>query len=49
LTVLRVNCDKSGRSGQYRVDRQIERYDIDARLFDWSDEITVDCPRKRER
>ena len=24
----------------------IERYGIDAKLFDWSDEITADCPRK---
>jgi hypothetical protein len=22
-------------------------YGIDAKLFDWSDEITADCPRKR--
>ena len=22
------------------------RYGIDAKLFDWSDEITADCPRK---
>jgi hypothetical protein len=27
-------------------DRLIERYGIDAKLFDWSDEITADCPRK---
>jgi hypothetical protein len=24
----------------------IARYAIDAKLFDWSDEITADCPRK---
>jgi len=46
LTVLRITCDKCGRSGQYRVDRLIMRYGIDAKLFDWSDEITVDCPRR---
>jgi hypothetical protein len=27
----------------------IERYGIDAKLFDWSDEITADCPRKQAR
>jgi len=42
LTVLRITCDKCGRSGQYRVDRLIMRYGIDAKLFDWSDEITAD-------
>jgi hypothetical protein len=49
LTVLRITCDKCGRSGQYRVDRLIMRYGIDAKLFDWSDEIMNDqcgarCP-----
>jgi hypothetical protein len=23
------------------------RYGIDAKLFDWSDEITADCPRRQ--
>jgi len=27
----------------------IERYGIDAKLFDWSDEITADCPRANRR
>ena len=38
LTVLRITCDKCGRSGQYRVDRLIMRYGIDAKLFDRPDE-----------
>jgi hypothetical protein len=25
------------------------RYGIDAKLFDWSDEITANCPRKQAR
>jgi hypothetical protein len=41
LTVLRITCDKCGRSGQYRADRLIMRYGIDAKLFDWSDGITA--------
>jgi hypothetical protein len=49
LTVLRITCDKCGRSGQYRVDRLSMRYGIDATLFDWLDEITADCPRKRAK
>ena len=42
LAVLRITCDRCSRSGQYRVDRLIMRYGIDAKLFEWSDEITAD-------
>jgi hypothetical protein len=48
-TVMRIACDKCGRSGQYRVDRLIMGYGIDAKLFDWLDEITADCPRKQAK
>jgi hypothetical protein len=47
LDVLNVGCEKCGRRGRYHVDRLIDRYGIDAKLFDWSDEITADCPRKQ--
>ena len=46
---LRITCDKCGRSGQYRVDRLVQRYGINAKLFEWSDEITADCPRKHSK
>jgi hypothetical protein len=49
LTVLRITCDKCGCSDQYRVDRLIVRYGIEAKLFDWSAEITANCPRRRAR
>jgi hypothetical protein len=49
LAVLRVTCDKCGRSGQYRIDPLIMRYGIDAKLFEWSDKITADCPRRQAR
>ena len=49
LTVLRITCDKCGRSGQYRVDPLIMPYGIDAKLFDWSDGITADCPRSHSK
>ena len=49
LTVLRIEGEKRGRSGQYRLDRLIMRYGIDAKLFEWSDEITADCPRKQAK
>ena len=29
--------------------RLIARYGLDAKLFDWSDEITADCPRKQAK
>src|SRR5215471_6397953 len=46
LEVLNVECDKCGRRGRYHLHRLIERYGIEAKLFDWSDEITADCPRR---
>jgi hypothetical protein len=46
LGVLRIECDKCGRRGQYPLHRLIARYGIDAKLFD---EITADCPRKQAR
>jgi len=49
LDVLSVECDKCGRFSRYHLDRLIERYGIDAKLFDWSDEVTADCPRKQAK
>ena len=46
LTVLRIECHKCGRRGRYHLHRLIERCGIDAKLSDWSDEITADRPRK---
>jgi hypothetical protein len=43
---LGSRADLSRVSGALTFDRLIERYGIDAKLFDWSDEITADCPRK---
>jgi hypothetical protein len=45
--VLNVECDKCGRKGRYHLHGLIECYGIDAKLFDWSDEITADRPRKQ--
>jgi len=39
--------EKCGRRGRYPLDRLIESYGINAKLFVWSDEITGDYPRKR--
>jgi hypothetical protein len=38
-----------GRRGGYHLYRLLECYGIDAKLFDWSDEIKADCPRKQAR
>ena len=46
LDVLRIESDKCGRRGRYRVDRLVKKYGIDAKLFAWSDEVTADCPSK---
>jgi hypothetical protein len=47
LAVPRIECNKCGRAGRYRVDWLIERYGIDAKLFEWSDEMTADLRRKQ--
>jgi hypothetical protein len=47
LEVLRLECDKCGRHGRYRLDRLIEQDGIDAKLFDWEPE--ADCPRKQAK
>ena len=47
LEALNLVCDKRGRRGRYRVDRLIDQYGIDAKLFDWEPE--ADCPRKQAK
>ena len=49
LDALNVECTKCGRRRRYRLDRLIERYGIDAKLFDWTDEITADSPSKQAK
>ena len=46
LDVITVQCE-CGRFRRYHVDRLIERYGIDAKLFEWEPE--ADCPRKVAR
>jgi hypothetical protein len=46
LDVLRVECEKCGRAGQYRVDRLLRQLGRDAKLTDWLYDLTKDCPRK---
>jgi hypothetical protein len=46
LDILRVECLKCDRHGQYRVDQLYVRLGPDAKLTYWLAEITKDCPRK---
>ena len=46
LDVLHVACKKCDRRGQYPVARLIERHGCEAKLVDWKDQITADCPRR---
>jgi hypothetical protein len=47
--VLRVTCEKCGRDGRYIVARLIRQRGRDARLIDWLDELTAECPKKVAR
>ena len=46
LDQIRLACDKRGRDGCCGLNRLIERHGRDAKLVDWLDEITADCPKK---
>ena len=45
LSVLRIVCEKCGRSGQYPVAKMIEKHGRDYMLTTFTDEVTADCPR----
>ena len=45
--VLRVACCRCDRRGQDTVAKLIERYGRDARLVDWTEVLTGDCPGAR--
>ena len=49
LDVLRVSCEKCGRDGSYRLNGLIEKGGRDAKLIDWLDELTAECPKKIAR
>jgi hypothetical protein len=46
LDMLRVSCDKCGRDGCYGLAKLIDKRGRDAKLVDWLDELTADCPKK---
>jgi hypothetical protein len=47
LDVLRVECEKCGRPGRYRVTTLAEQIGWDGKLTDWLYDLTKDCPRKQ--
>jgi hypothetical protein len=47
LNMLRLHCPKCGRSGQYRIDRLMERYSPDTALPDLRHEL-AQCPRRHD-
>ena len=44
--VLRVTCEKCGRDGRYILARLIRQRGRDAKVIDWLDELTAECPKK---
>jgi hypothetical protein len=44
--IVRLSCPKCSSAGRYRVPHVIEERRRDAKLIDWLDEITADCPKK---
>jgi hypothetical protein len=47
LCPARLRCEKCSRSGQYRIDKLIERYGPDIALPDLRHEL-AQCPRRRD-
>jgi hypothetical protein len=46
LDVLRVECAKCDRAGQYRLAALVDQIGIDGKLTDWLSVLTEDCPCK---
>jgi hypothetical protein len=49
LDVLRVSCSACERDGCYGLNRLINERGRDAKLIDWLDELTAECPKKIAR
>jgi hypothetical protein len=46
LEVLRVTCDKCQRDGRYILACLIRKRGPNAKLVDWIDKLTADCPKR---
>ena len=49
LDVVRVVCSRCERGGAYRLERLIMNRGRDAKIVDWLDELTANCPKKSAR
>ena len=46
LDVLRVSCEKCGRDRHYILARLIRKRGRNAKIIDWIDELTAECPKR---
>jgi hypothetical protein len=46
LDLLRIECGKCGRTGQYHVGRLIAARGANASVIEWRLELTANCPRR---
>jgi hypothetical protein len=49
FTVLRIECPRCGRGGQYRIDKVIAEHGRATKLLWWREHMTRDCPRRPGR
>jgi hypothetical protein len=49
LDVLRIECPKCGRAGQYRLADLIMRYGRNEKLFAFMDDVASTCTRRQAR
>ena len=49
LDVLYVHCPKCSRAGRYPLQRLIDDRGRNAKVIDWLDELTAECPKKIAR
>jgi hypothetical protein len=47
LDLLRIECSKCGRAGQYRLADLISRYGRDEKLFAFTADVIANCARRR--
>ena len=46
LGVLHVSCEKCGRDGHYILARLIRKRGRSAKIIEWLDELTAECPKR---
>jgi hypothetical protein len=48
LPMLRIECDRCGRKGQYLTAKLVETYGADASIEPLQQYVTRDCPKRRD-